>query len=158
PLGASIGDYLSQPKTDGGLALGTTVTSALFLGTILVVVAFLTVTRRDRIEEHALPAAEPGQTAVPRVLVVANKTAATPPLVAAVRERAAAGLAEFVLLLPNPAHLSFDRVGHASHEGEHLLATAIPELEEAAGARVEGRVAASPNAYDDIVEELKAHR
>ena len=27
PLGASIGDYLSQPKADGGLGLGTTVTS-----------------------------------------------------------------------------------------------------------------------------------
>jgi len=158
PLGASIGDYLSQPKADGGLALGTTVTSALFLGTILVVVTFLTLTRRDRIEEDAAPVVEPGQAAIPRVLVVANKTAATPSLVAAVRERAAAGLAEFVLLLPNPAHLSFDRISHASREGEQLLATAIPELEEAAGGKVEGRIAASPNAYDDIVEELKAHR
>ena len=27
PLGASIGDYLSQPRADGGLGLGTTVTS-----------------------------------------------------------------------------------------------------------------------------------
>ena len=158
PLGASIGDYLSQPKTDGGLALGTTVTSVLFLGTILVVVAFLTVTRRDRIEEDAEPAAEPGRAAVPRVLVVANKTAATPSLVAAVRERAAAGLAEFVLLLPNPAHLAFDRVSHESHEGERLLATAIPELEAVSGSKVEGRIAASPNAYDDIVAELRAHR
>ena len=31
PLGASIGDYLSQPQADGGLGLGTTVTSVLFL-------------------------------------------------------------------------------------------------------------------------------
>jgi uncharacterized membrane-anchored protein len=115
PLGASIGDYLSQPKADGGLALGTTVTSVLFLGTILVVVAFLTVTRRDRIEEDAARVVAPGRAAIPRVLVVANKTAATPSLVAAVRERAAAGLAEFVLLLPNPAHLSFDRVSHERH-------------------------------------------
>src|SRR4051812_45260010 len=29
PLGASIGDYLSQPRADGGLGLGTTVTSVL---------------------------------------------------------------------------------------------------------------------------------
>ena len=32
PLGASIGDYLSQPKADGGLGLGTTVTSLMMLG------------------------------------------------------------------------------------------------------------------------------
>jgi uncharacterized membrane-anchored protein len=50
PLGASIGDYLSQPKDAGGLALGTTVTSIIFLTTILAVVAFLTVTKFDRIE------------------------------------------------------------------------------------------------------------
>ena len=31
PLGASIGDYLSQARRDGGLGLGTTVTSAIFL-------------------------------------------------------------------------------------------------------------------------------
>ncbi len=31
PLGASIGDYLSQPRADGGLGLGTTVTSIIFL-------------------------------------------------------------------------------------------------------------------------------
>jgi uncharacterized membrane-anchored protein len=31
PLGVSIGDYLSQPTGDGGLGLGTVVTSVLFL-------------------------------------------------------------------------------------------------------------------------------
>jgi uncharacterized membrane-anchored protein len=50
PLGASIGDLLSQAKADGGLGLGTTLTSVLFLATILSVVVFLTITRRDRIE------------------------------------------------------------------------------------------------------------
>ena len=59
PLGASIGDYLSQPKADGGLGLGTTVTSVLFLSVILAVVVFLTITKADRIElqegpHHAL--------------------------------------------------------------------------------------------------------
>jgi uncharacterized membrane-anchored protein len=34
PLGASIGDYLSQPVADGGLGLGTIATSALFLTAI----------------------------------------------------------------------------------------------------------------------------
>jgi uncharacterized membrane-anchored protein len=36
PLGASLGDYLSQPPDKGGLGLGTVGTSALFLVTILV--------------------------------------------------------------------------------------------------------------------------
>jgi uncharacterized membrane-anchored protein len=48
PLGASLGDYVSQARADGGLALGTVVTSALFLGSIVAVVVFLTITRRDQ--------------------------------------------------------------------------------------------------------------
>ncbi len=52
PLGASIGDYLSQAKKDGGLALGTTVTSIIFLLTILAVVVFLTITKLDRTEHQ----------------------------------------------------------------------------------------------------------
>ena len=59
PLGASIGDYLSQPRSDGGLGLGTTVTSFVFLAAILLVVVFLTVTRKDA------PAPEPPRTATP---------------------------------------------------------------------------------------------
>ncbi|MDT0549266.1 MULTISPECIES: hypothetical protein [Streptomyces] len=47
PLGASIGDYLSQPTGDGGLGLGTVITSALFLAVILGLVVYLGVTRRD---------------------------------------------------------------------------------------------------------------
>lgn len=48
PLGASIGDYLSQAKADGGLALGTSTTSYIFLGTILALVVYLSVTRVDQ--------------------------------------------------------------------------------------------------------------
>jgi uncharacterized membrane-anchored protein len=47
PLGASIGDYLSQPTGDGGLGLGTVITSALFLTVILGLVIYLSVTRKD---------------------------------------------------------------------------------------------------------------
>lgn len=47
PLGASIGDLLSQSKADGGLGLGTTTTSVIFLAAIAITVAFLTVTQRD---------------------------------------------------------------------------------------------------------------
>lgn len=47
PFGAFVGDYLSRSTGDGGLGLGTVVTSALFLGVILGVVVYLSVTRRD---------------------------------------------------------------------------------------------------------------
>lgn len=51
PLGASMGDLLSQPASDGGLGLGTTGTSALFLAVILTLVVILTLTssRADQI-------------------------------------------------------------------------------------------------------------
>src|SRR3984893_13397204 len=41
PLGASLGDLLSQAQTYGGIGLGTIVTSAVFLPVIIVLVAFL---------------------------------------------------------------------------------------------------------------------
>ncbi|SEP70094.1 Uncharacterized membrane-anchored protein [Streptomyces sp. yr375] len=47
PLGASIGDYLSQPTGDGGLGFGTVVTSGLFLAVILGLVVYLAMTRKD---------------------------------------------------------------------------------------------------------------
>ncbi len=47
PLGASIGDYLSQPANHGGLGLGVTVTSVIFIAGIIATVAYLTLTRRD---------------------------------------------------------------------------------------------------------------
>jgi uncharacterized membrane-anchored protein len=60
PLGASLGDYLSQPKADGGRGLGTTTTSFVFLAAILGVVIYLTRTKRD----------QPGTTAPERFDVV----------------------------------------------------------------------------------------
>jgi uncharacterized membrane-anchored protein len=48
PLGASLGDLLSQPRSDGGLGLGTIVTSLIFLAAILGMVVYLTVTGRGR--------------------------------------------------------------------------------------------------------------
>ncbi len=53
PLGASIGDWLSQAPADGGLGLGTTVTSLLFLVTILALVAYLAISGRDAVERTA---------------------------------------------------------------------------------------------------------
>jgi uncharacterized membrane-anchored protein len=49
PLGASIGDFLSQDIEAGGLELGTLATSVIFLVIILSLVIYLTKTRRDEI-------------------------------------------------------------------------------------------------------------
>jgi uncharacterized membrane-anchored protein len=50
PLGASIGDFLSADRSEGGLALGTLVTSGIFLAVILALVVYLTALRVDVIE------------------------------------------------------------------------------------------------------------
>lgn len=76
-----------------------------------------------------------------RVLVVAHRTAATPALLDAVRERAARGPAVFALLVPNPAHglhRAVDPEDQSDEEAQATLALALPLLEDAAGAPVEG--------------------
>jgi len=48
PLGASIGDLLSQATTDGGFGLGTVGTTAIFLLAILFLVIYLSITKKDQ--------------------------------------------------------------------------------------------------------------
>ncbi|HET6507501.1 MAG TPA: hypothetical protein VFG42_12000 [Baekduia sp.] len=57
PLGASVGDFMSQ-KSDkyGGLGLGTTGTSYIFLACILILVAFLSITKHDQTDPARLTA------------------------------------------------------------------------------------------------------
>src|SRR5205085_2602644 len=45
-----IGDLLSQPANHGGFGLGATVTSVIFCGGILFIVAYLSVTKRDTLD------------------------------------------------------------------------------------------------------------
>jgi uncharacterized membrane-anchored protein len=52
PLGANLGDWIALPSADGGLGLGTALTSLIFLGAILGTVIYLTVSRRDVTEER----------------------------------------------------------------------------------------------------------
>ncbi|MDQ6947083.1 MAG: hypothetical protein M3256_12660 [Actinomycetota bacterium] len=67
PLGANMGDWLARPSAEGGLGLGTAVTSIIFLAAILGTVIYLAVSRRDVIEEHqehqdiAAPPPRPGR-------------------------------------------------------------------------------------------------
>ncbi|OZQ62572.1 hypothetical protein CA600_21960 [Paenibacillus sp. VTT E-133280] len=49
PLGASLGDYLSQDRSEGGLELGTTGTSIIFIVIILGLVIYLTKTKKDEV-------------------------------------------------------------------------------------------------------------
>ena len=151
PLGASIGDYLASPSEEGGLGLGTTVTSIVFLSAILALVVFLAISKRDVIRSGPV-AAPPG--AGPAVLVVLDKARPTAALLDAVRRRAAQAPAHFRLLVPNPEHVALDRSEEPGTTAAALAGDAVPELEAAAGSPVSSRVANSPDAYDDIVEEL----
>ena len=54
PLGASIGDYMSQAKEDSGIGLGTTTTSAIFLVLIFCLVGYLAVTKVDVTEKKVV--------------------------------------------------------------------------------------------------------
>jgi hypothetical protein len=93
----------------------------------------------------------------PRVLVVAHKTAATPPLLDAIRERVARGPARFHLLVPNPHHPRWhpSELAHPDvSEGEQVLALALPLLEEAAGGPVDGSVSPRHDPMDAIEEAL----
>jgi uncharacterized membrane-anchored protein len=51
PLGASMGDWLAKPVIAGGLGVGTVTTSIIFLAVIFVLVAYLAVSKSDRIVE-----------------------------------------------------------------------------------------------------------
>lgn len=49
PLGASLGDFLTQAPKVGGLGLSTTLVSSIFVALILLLVTYLTVTGKDRL-------------------------------------------------------------------------------------------------------------
>jgi hypothetical protein len=78
-----------------------------------------------------------------RVLVVAHRTAATPALLDAVRERVARGPCAFTLLVPNAAHglhRVVDAEDQTADEAQAVLELALPLLEDAAGGHVEGLI------------------
>ena len=94
-----------------------------------------------------------------RVLVVANRTAATPALVEAVRERAARGPCRFTLLVPHTAHglhRVVDPEDQGTAEAEETLGLALPLLEEAAGAEVQGMIG-DPEPLAAIQDAVNAH-
>ena len=94
-----------------------------------------------------------------RVLVVANRTAATPALLDAVRARIEAGPADFTLLVPAAAH-GIARVTDPEDtdvsEAQASLDLAIPLLEEVVGGRVEGLVG-DPDPFLAIQDAVNVH-
>jgi hypothetical protein len=96
---------------------------------------------------------------VARVLVVANKTAATPALIDAVRERAARGACEFTLLVPNATHglhKLVDPEDQSESEAETTIELAIPLLEEAAGVPVDAMIGV-PEPLAAIQDAINLH-
>jgi hypothetical protein len=107
-----------------------------------------------------------------RVLVVANKTAATPQLLAAVRERASRGPCEFTLLVPNATHglhKVVDPEDQSQNEAEDVIELAVPLLEEAAGKPVDAMIgvpeplaaiqdAVNLHGFDELIISTLPHR
>jgi hypothetical protein len=91
-----------------------------------------------------------------RILIVANRTAATPKLLTEVRQRAARGPCRFTLLVPRPFW------DPDTEEAAITLELAIPLLDDAAGGHVEGivgdtdpfvavREALERDAFDEVI-------
>lgn len=95
-----------------------------------------------------------------RVLVVTDEAGVTQALLDTIRGRAARGVAEFRVLVPNPARAEWhvahperhDKIG----EAERALDAALPLVSEAAGTVVEGVVSIRHDPMDVIEETLNA--
>jgi hypothetical protein len=98
--------------------------------------------------------------AATRVLVVANKTAATPALLDAVRERASRGPCHFTLLVPNPAHglhSVVDPEDQTQSEAEAVIELAVPLLEDAAGGAPVASMIGVPFPLDAVQDAVNLH-
>jgi hypothetical protein len=94
-----------------------------------------------------------------RVLIVAAKTAATPALIEAVRQRAARGPCAFTLLVPNPTHglhTVVDPEDQTTGEAETIIELAQPLLEQAAGSKMETLVG-DPRPLDAVQDAVNLH-
>ncbi len=140
PLGASLGDGMSQTD-NGGLALGTTVTSLIFLGAILALVVYLAKTRVDQTPADVL-AREAA--AADKVLVVTDEPRPTPALLDAMRGRALRGGVGFELLVPN----------NSGKDAQQVLSEALPAVQDAVRAPVAGEVSVRHDAMDAVEEAL----
>lgn len=94
-----------------------------------------------------------------RVLVVAQRTAASPELLDAVRERAARGPCTFTLVVPAAAHglhRVVDPEDAPPDEAQAILDRALPLLSEAAGTPVKGLIGA-PTPLTAAMDAVNRH-
>lgn len=93
-----------------------------------------------------------------RVLVVTDKTAATPQLIDAIRVRASAGSVQFRMVVPNPAAAELHPFHPERHEkaaeAERILLESLPDVQAAAGSHVIGSVSVRHDPMDAIEEIL----
>jgi hypothetical protein len=95
---------------------------------------------------------------IARVLIVANRTAATPALLEAVRARADRGPTSFDLVVPaspNGLHRIVDPEDHGREEAELNLRAALPRLSVAARSEVGGHVG-DPNPVAAVQDAVYA--
>ena len=93
-----------------------------------------------------------------RVLVVVDRAAATPALLAVIGQRRERGPARFRLVVPNPAaaelHLLHPQRHEKAEEAELELMLILPGIEEVAGGRVLASVSVRHDPMDAIEEIL----
>ena len=94
-----------------------------------------------------------------QVLVVAHKTAATQPLLDAVRQRARRGPSTFTLLVPNTSH-GLHKVVDPEDQGaggaQTVIDRAVPALSEAAGAPVQS-IVGDPDPVAAVQDAINLH-
>ena len=94
-----------------------------------------------------------------QVLVVAHKTAATQPLLDAVRQRARRGPSAFTLLVPNTSH-GLHKVVDPEDQGaggaQTVIDRAVPALSEAAGAPVQS-IVGDPDPVAAVQDAINLH-
>jgi hypothetical protein len=91
-----------------------------------------------------------------RVLVVANRTAGSDELLAALRERAARGPASFLLVVPATPHgVAWEERDSGAGEAERHLARALDRFREA-GLEAQGWVG-DPDPVTAVEDALEAH-
>jgi hypothetical protein len=93
-----------------------------------------------------------------RVLVVHDRTAATPVLLDAIRVRAARGAIEIRVLVPNPAPAEWHPAHPERHDkaeaAQRVLDHTLPLIQAAAGRTVEGVVSTRHDPMDAVEETL----
>jgi hypothetical protein len=94
-----------------------------------------------------------------RVMIVTDRAAAGPNLLAQLHERAARGQAQFRVLVPNPAAAEWHLFHPERHdkvvEAERVLTRALPAIQDAVDDAVRGRVSVRHDPMAAIEEMLQ---